>query len=67
MLFMIGYLVSVSIASIPGVPDSLWVRVMSYVPFWSPTLMLMRIGVGRRGMPGVANVHDGLTVRSAAA
>ncbi|HLZ61230.1 MAG TPA: ABC transporter permease [Ktedonosporobacter sp.] len=46
MLFMIGYIVSVSIASIPGVPDAMWVRIMSYVPFWSPTMMLMRIGVG---------------------
>ncbi|QBD76862.1 ABC transporter permease [Ktedonosporobacter rubrisoli] len=47
LLFMIGYLISVSVAAIPGVPDALWVRIMSYVPFWSPTLMLMRIGAGK--------------------
>ncbi len=46
LLFMVGYLISVSIASIPGAPNATWVTVMSYIPFWSPTLMLLRIGVG---------------------
>ncbi len=42
-LFMIGYLVSfIGIYS----PDSAWVKVISYIPFWAPTTMLMRIGVG---------------------
>jgi ABC-2 type transport system permease protein len=27
-------------------PDATWVKVISYVPFWTPTTMLMRIGVG---------------------
>ena len=26
-------------------PDATWVRVLSYVPFWSPSLMLMRLAV----------------------
>jgi ABC-2 type transport system permease protein len=42
-LFMIGYFVSFfGIYS----PDATWVKVVSYVPFWTPTTMLMRIGVG---------------------
>lgn len=42
-LFTIGYLVSfIAISS----PDAEWVKVISYIPFWSPTAMLMRIGVG---------------------
>lgn len=42
-LFMIGYLVSFF-----GIytPDALWVRVISYIPFWTPTTMLMRVGNG---------------------
>ncbi len=42
-LFMIGYIVSFF-----GIytPDATWVRVISYVPFWTPTTMLMRIGAG---------------------
>ncbi len=42
-LFMVGYL-----ASFFGIatPDATWVRVISYVPFWTPTTMLMRIGAG---------------------
>jgi ABC-2 type transport system permease protein len=27
-------------------PDATWVRVLSYVPFWSPSLILMRLAVG---------------------
>jgi ABC-2 type transport system permease protein len=42
-LFTIGYLVSfLGISS----PDAAWVKVMSYIPFWTPTMMLMRIGIG---------------------
>ncbi len=42
-LFMIGYFVSFF-----GIynPDATWVKVVSYIPFWTPTTMLMRIGVG---------------------
>jgi ABC-2 type transport system permease protein len=42
-LFMVGYVVSFF-----GIynPDATWVRVISYIPFWTPTTMLMRIGVG---------------------
>jgi len=42
-LFMVGYIVSFfGIYS----PDATWVKVISYIPFWTPTTMLMRIGVG---------------------
>ena len=42
-LFMVGYIVSfIGIAN----PDATWVKVISYIPFWTPTTMLMRIGVG---------------------
>jgi ABC-2 type transport system permease protein len=42
-LFMVGYIVSfVGISA----PNATWVKVISYVPFWTPTTMLMRIGVG---------------------
>jgi ABC-2 type transport system permease protein len=42
-LFMIGYIVSFF-----GIynPDATWVKVISYIPFWTPTTMLMRIAVG---------------------
>jgi ABC-2 type transport system permease protein len=42
-LFMVGYFVSFF-----GIytPDATWVKVVSYIPFWTPTTMLMRIGVG---------------------
>lgn len=46
MLFVIGYIVSLSIVSIPSVPDALWFKIMSYIPFWTPTTMLVRIAVG---------------------
>jgi ABC-2 type transport system permease protein len=42
-LFMIGYIASFFAISSP---DATWVKVISYVPFWTPTTMLMRIGVG---------------------
>ena len=42
-LFMIGYFASfVGIAN----PNALWFKIVSYIPFWTPTTMLMRIGVG---------------------
>ncbi|HEV2582138.1 MAG TPA: ABC transporter permease [Ktedonobacteraceae bacterium] len=42
-LFTIGYLVSFfGIYS----PDAAWVKAISYIPFWTPTTMLMRIGTG---------------------
>ncbi len=42
-LFMVGYL-----ASFFGIygPEAPWVKVISYIPFWTPTTMLMRIGIG---------------------
>jgi len=42
-LFTVGYLVS--FAGIYS-PDAAWVKVISYIPFWTPTTMLMRIGIG---------------------
>ncbi len=41
-LFMIGYFVSFF-----GIyaPDATWVKVVSYIPFWTPTTMLMRVAV----------------------
>lgn len=42
-LLTIGYLVSFfGIYSL----DAAWVKVISYIPFWTPTAMLMRIGFG---------------------
>lgn len=42
-LLLIGYLVSFF-----GVytPDASWVKVISYIPFWTPAVMLMRVGNG---------------------
>jgi ABC-2 type transport system permease protein len=42
-LFMVGY-----IASFIGLsdPTATWIKVISYIPFWTPTTMLMRIGAG---------------------
>lgn len=41
-LFMVGYIVSfVAISA----PDATWVKVVSYIPFWTPTTMLMRVAV----------------------
>jgi len=42
-LFMIGYLVS--FAGLTS-PDAAWIRIISYIPFWTPTTMLMRVGAG---------------------
>src|SRR5450755_473414 len=42
-LFMIGYIVSfIGISS----PNATWIRIISYIPFWTPTTMLMRIDTG---------------------
>ena len=46
LLFMVGYFLSVSIVSIPSAPNQLWFRVLSFIPFWTPTTMLVRISVG---------------------
>ena len=42
-LLVFGYIISFF-----GVysPDATWFKVISYVPFWTPTTMLVRIGVG---------------------
>ncbi|HEY4386410.1 MAG TPA: ABC transporter permease, partial [Ktedonobacteraceae bacterium] len=53
-LFMVGYIVSFAGAS---TPNALWVRIIAYVPFWTPTTMLMRIGTGN-----VAPWEIGITV-----
>ncbi len=42
-LSLAGYLVSfVGISN----PNATWVKVISYIPFWTPTTMIMRIGAG---------------------
>jgi ABC-2 type transport system permease protein len=43
MLIVAGYLVNFF-----GVyaPNSVWMRVISYIPFWTPMAMLVRVGVG---------------------
>ena len=42
-IFMIGYIVSfIGIST----PNATWLQIMSFVPFWTPTIMLMRIGAG---------------------
>jgi ABC-2 type transport system permease protein len=53
-LLAIGY-----IASFFGIysPDAAWMRVISYVPFWTPTTMLVRIAAG-----GVAWWEIALTI-----
>lgn len=43
MLFMVGYLVSYVAIFIADAP---WVKVMSYIPFWTPVLMLVRAVMG---------------------
>lgn len=45
LLFLIGYILSMSILPIPSVPNQLWFRVLSFIPFWTPTTMLVRISV----------------------
>ena len=43
MLLVAGYIVSFF-----GIymPDAIWIKVISYVPFWTPTTMLVRIATG---------------------
>lgn len=43
-LFMIGYLAS--LIGGPASSGATWMRVISFIPFWTPTTMLMRIGTG---------------------
>ncbi len=43
MLVTIGYLLFFLGASSPNAP---WTKVLSYLPFWTPTLMLVRIALG---------------------
>jgi ABC-2 type transport system permease protein len=43
MLVTIGYLLFFLAASSPNAP---WTKVLSYLPFWTPTLMLVRIALG---------------------
>ncbi|MBV9614432.1 MAG: ABC transporter permease [Ktedonobacteraceae bacterium] len=43
-LSLIGYLVS--FAGISN-PNATWFKIISYIPFWTPTTMLIRIGVGQ--------------------
>jgi ABC-2 type transport system permease protein len=42
-IFMVGYLASFFAAATPDAP---WAKVMSYIPFWTPTMMVMRVGIG---------------------
>lgn len=53
-LFMVGYFVSFF-----GMvnPNALWIKIISYVPFWTPTTMLMRVANG-----GVAWWEIALTI-----
>ena len=53
-LFMVGYFVSFfGMTS----PNALWIKVISYIPFWTPTTMLMRVAIS-----GVAWWEIALTV-----
>ena len=45
-IFMIGFLVTVYSAS---VPDSIWMKVMSHIPFTSCNAMVVRIAIGNVG------------------
>ncbi len=42
-LFMIGYFLS---AFAGNSTTATWYKVLSFIPFWTPTMMLMRIGAG---------------------
>jgi ABC-2 type transport system permease protein len=48
MLFMVGYLSSFigGGTALSGNTSATWFKVMSLIPFWTPTVMLMRVGVG---------------------
>jgi ABC-2 type transport system permease protein len=54
MLLAVGYIVSFFGVYIP---DATWVKVISYVPFWTPTTMLTRIGAS-----GVAPWEVAMTI-----
>ena len=41
-LFMVGYIASFFVISSP---NATWGKVVSYIPFWTPTTMLMRVAV----------------------
>jgi ABC-2 type transport system permease protein len=43
LLVVIGYLLVFLVVSSP---DATWAKVLSYIPFWTPMLMLVRIAVG---------------------
>src|SRR5258708_20919007 len=43
LLVIIGYFLFFLGASSPNAP---WTKVLSYLPFWTPTLMLLRIALG---------------------
>src|SRR5262249_46040809 len=54
MLLAVGYIVSFFGLYIP---DATWMKVISYVPFWTPTTMLVRIAAG-----GVAAWEIAMTI-----
>jgi ABC-2 type transport system permease protein len=54
MLLAVGYIVSFFGLYIP---DATWMKVISYVPFWTPTTMLVRIAAG-----GVAPWEIAMTI-----
>ena len=54
MLLVVGYIVSFFGIYIP---DATWIKVISYVPFWTPTTMLVRIAAG-----GVASWEIAFTI-----
>ncbi|MEO9030125.1 MAG: ABC transporter permease [Ktedonobacteraceae bacterium] len=43
-LFMIGYIASLVGGAASA--NTTWMKVLSFVPFWTPTIMLMRVGAG---------------------
>ncbi len=43
-LFMIGYIASLAGGTVSA--GTVWMKVLSFIPFWTPTVMLMRIGTG---------------------
>src|SRR5260370_370298 len=43
-LFMVGYIVSAAAGSTST--NTIWMKTLSFIPFWTPTIMLTRIGAG---------------------
>lgn len=43
-LFMIGYIASLAGGAVSA--NTTWMKVLSFIPFWTPTIMLTRIGAG---------------------